>query len=256
MKIAVNAYHIGDLISITAAMKELDFEVAKCESSYALFELDKHSWVYVKDYGSVVFINCEQEESFNVLRILIGAKFQIDDLPQEEYSIVVKESAPFKVGFSTITVPELDCDTAHVIALNIGQTVALEDFQLQVNDLLELTRGFSKQLVGKGVLSISRKEVRQIIGQTMVLKNKVAENLFVFETPDVAWSEQHLATIDKQLRQELEIQKRHQGLQLNLSVVKENLDLYQTILQHRHSSILEWIIILLILFEVIQVFIP
>ena len=55
------------------------------------------------------------------------------------------------------------------------------------------------------------------------------------------------------MRDELEIVARHHGLQHNLDVISENLDFFKDILQHKHSSLLEWIIILLILFEILQV---
>jgi required for meiotic nuclear division protein 1 len=40
-----------------------------------------------------------------------------------------------------------------------------------------------------------------------------------------------------------------------LEIVKENLDLFKDLLQYRNSIVLEWIIIILILVEVINLFI-
>ncbi|MFT4601038.1 MAG: putative Rmd1/YagE family protein [Arenicella sp.] len=249
------AYHIGDFISIAEILHYTHEDPLRVESGYAFYELSEKSWVYIKDYGSVVFINCEELIQKKWLKLLIGQTPILEDLIQEEYNIQENHQTT-RVGFSVIKLDKLNPDEAHVICLHIGQAVALDDFQNQVNDLLELTRGFSCQLDQKGKLGISRKEMRRLVGQTMVLKNKIAENLFIFDTPDVSWNDEELNQLDTELRRELEILRRHQGLQLNLSVVKENIDLFKDILQHRHSSILEWIIILLILFEVIQVFIP
>ena len=38
-----------------------------------------------------------------------------------------------------------------------------------------------------------------------------------------------------------------------LSIIKDNLELFRTLMQHRYSSLLEWIVIILILFEVLNV---
>ena len=256
MRLPVSAFHIGGIIPIQKVIENFKHELIKDEKAFGLFKVSPQSWIYIKNYGSVVFVNCSVEQQETTLKGFIDTSFELEKLPQEDYWIDVKEGVEFKVGFSNIRVPRIDDDIIHVIALNIAQSVALEDFQMQVTSLLELTRSFSNDLDQKGTLAINRKEVRRLVGKTMVLKNKIAENLFVFDTPDIAWSEQHLSTLDKQLKQELEIFKRHQGLQLNLEVVKENLDLFKDILQHRHSSTLEWIIIILIAIEIIHIFIP
>jgi uncharacterized Rmd1/YagE family protein len=255
MRIPLVAYHVGDHISILKIIHDLDCLVLKSEYSFALFETNNEGFVYVKDYGSVVFINCNELEIKRTMELLTGEQIGVNDYPIEEYEILVDQREEVEVEFGVVYIPEVSVDNIHVIALNIAQSVALDDFQFQVADLLEITGVFSKQLDNKGKLQLSRNKLRKIVGQTMVLKNRIAENLFVFDTPDVAWSEPGLNEMDRLLRKELEIQRRHQGLQMNLSVVKENLDLYKDILQHRHSSTLEWIIIGLILFEVIQVII-
>ena len=87
----------------------------------------------------------------------------------------------------------------------------------------------------------------------MNLKNSIAENLFIFEVSDLAWTDKNLGKLDAKMRDELEIVTRHHGLQHSLNVISENLDFFKDILQHKHSSLLEWIIIILILFEILQV---
>jgi uncharacterized Rmd1/YagE family protein len=45
---------------------------------------------------------------------------------------------------------------------------------------------------------------------------------------------------------------RFRNIQEGLEIVKENLDLFKDIMQHRKSTVLEWIIIILILVEVVN----
>lgn len=246
------AFRVGDFISIRELLQWFEGEPKRAEGSFSLFQLGDKQWVYAKDYGSIVFINCDESSQNKWLKKVLGHTPKPEGLIQETYQIEEGHS-PIQVGFSIIKLNQLQEDEVHVIALQIAQAVALDDFQNQVNDLLELTRGLSNQLDKEGRLRLNRRQMRQLVGQTMVLKNKIAENLFIFDTPDVSWNDERLNQLDRELRKELEILRRHQGLQLNLSVVKENLDLFKDILQHRHSSTLEWIIILLILFEVVQV---
>ncbi|MDA0973080.1 MAG: hypothetical protein O2867_05020 [Bacteroidetes bacterium] len=57
------------------------------------------------------------------------------------------------------------------------------------------------------------------------------------------------------MKQELEIHQRYRAIQYKLDIITENLSLFKDLMQHRHSSVLEWIIIVLILIEVIDMII-
>ena len=249
------AYHLGKKLTLKTLEEQLSFKEVKSERSFVLLDAGENAWIYIKSYGSVVFFNCSDDIIRSVLKTITGDDQKVMELPNEDYRVEVDPKATFNVDFSVIRLPQISDHIAHLIMLNMAQSVSLESFSEEVNRLLSLTMKFSDQLDKSGKFKMSRRMVRKYIGQTMVLRNKIAENLFIFETPDVAWDDPDLASIDEQMRHQLELEKRHEGLQLNLTTVKENLDVYRDILQHRHSSTLEWIIILLILFEVIQVII-
>ena len=122
-------------------------------------------------------------------------------------------------------------------------------------ELLEKVKKIATQLELSGNVKTSRKKLRQFVGKAMGLKNKMVENLYIFETSDLAWGNGDLAELDALLRTELEVMTRHQGIQHNIDTVKENLDVFIQILDHKHSSTLEWIIIILIAVEIVQLLI-
>ncbi|MBD3636419.1 MAG: RMD1 family protein [Crocinitomicaceae bacterium] len=249
------AYHLGENISIHEAKKDLDYIVSKTDQEFALFEVAEHSWIYLKNYGSIVFINVEESLRQDLLLHFINDSSEINSLPSDDFSIIVQEGVLPRADFGKVYVSNISIDVAHVIALNMAQTVALDDFQSRVESLLETTRQLSNYLKAKGKLSASPLKVKRLIGQTLVLKNRMAENLYIFDSPDVIWDDKELTELDTQMHADLEFSRRHEGIQLNLTTVKENLDTFLSIQQHKHSSLLEWIIILLILLEVIQIII-
>ena len=56
------------------------------------------------------------------------------------------------------------------------------------------------------------------------------------------------------MKKTFDLQVRFRNIQEGLEIVKENLDLFKDIMQHSKSLVLEWIIIILILVEVINLF--
>ena len=250
MNHTITAYHMGRRIALSKVLNKVDFEIIKDESTFVLLKKDEQSHVYVKSYGSVAFCNFTEDEMLLFLSKVSDEPFVYDELASEAYDWEIGEGQELSVSFNTIMTPKFTVDTLHIIMFNLCQSVALENYQTRTNLLLEKTRTFSDNLSNSGEIGISRQKLRQFFGKTMVLKNRIAENLLIFETSDLAWSKEQLSDLDTELRNQLDMVNRHHGLQHSLNIVKENLDLFRDILQHKHSSTLEWIIIILILLEV------
>ena len=66
---------------------------------------------------------------------------------------------------------------------------------------------------------------------------------------------EYLSKIDSGLKRTFEISARHKNLDLELQLVKDNLDVVKDLVYHRESKVLEWIIIALILVEVANLFV-
>lgn len=254
MEQVVSAYHVQKRIDLKYVRKLLSkFLLVKREHTYLLYKFKNNAFVYIKDYGSVVFLNCTENLGKEIIKVISGETVMLKNLPKESFEI--KTSNTTDVDFGEIQVKELNIDTVHIICLNLAQSVALMNYVHKTSDLYNKTLVYSKQLEKIGRFKLSKKNMRQFIGKTMNIKNNVAEDLFVFEAPEVAWNSKDLSVLDYKLRDELDIVKRHQSIVNSLNTIKENLDLFSDIIHHKYTSMLEWIIILLILFEIVQVFI-
>ncbi len=251
MNVRLKAYHIERQLNLNKVREHFThYNLVKREHSFLLYQVRAQSYFYVKDYGSVVFINFDEIDVLTCIN-KIEKGLKISQLPNESYTISISHT--IDIDFDTIQVPELNTDVAHIIMLNLAQSVALMNYVNKTSLLYNETLVYTKQLEQKGRFKLSKINMRKFIGKTLNLKNSITENLFVFDTPDLAWSSKELSQLDYKLKDELDIVKRHQGINNSLNTIKENLDLFSDILHHRYSSMLEWIIIILILFEVVQV---
>lgn len=246
----INAYHIGTRIDLAKVLNLVPFEIVKDEASFLLFKKSEGKYLYIKSYGSVVFCGFQSKEIEKWISKIAGKKVDFENLFSEDYELQIEPNRNSEVAFNTVVVPEFSIDVLHLVMLNLSQSVALENYQNRTNLLLEQTREISDNLKHTGDIGVPRRRLRKFVGRTMVLKNRIAENLLIFETSDLAWSNELLSNLDTELRNQLDVVNRHHGLQYSLDIVKENLDLYRNILEHKHSSMLEWIIIILILLEV------
>ncbi|XOV69180.1 MAG: RMD1 family protein [Fluviicola sp.] len=230
-----------------------DEKPIKSDSTFLLYQLREDSFVYVKDFGCLTFINVPSEKVDVVVQELSGGN---DDwIGYDSFSIKIDKQQELTVDFDTVCIPDLEVDLIHIIALNLAQSAALTHYQSMTDELLEKSRELSTHLEVTGVVKLTRRKLSKFIGQTMSLRSRIADSLYIFETPPLAWKDARLTELDAMLSSELDFENRYRAMQSSLSVVRENHEFYKDVLQHKHSSLLEWIIIILILFEVVQIFI-
>lgn len=255
MRFTVNAYHVGKKINLTNVRVNIDCSLEKKEKSFLLYEVYENAYVYIKDFGAIVFINCNEKSQDYFIQRLGIPNIRKNKLESEKFKIEIDADSRISIDFDLIVIDQFNLNIAHIVMLNIAQSVALRFYAKQTYGLIEDNKYYLTQLEELGRVKIGSKQMKKVIGKTMNLRHKIAENLYIFGTPELAWNDKSLSLLDSKLNEELDIKNRHYELQHNLDTIKETLDLFKDLIQHKHSSLLEWFIILLILLEVAQVFI-
>jgi uncharacterized Rmd1/YagE family protein len=141
-----------------------------------------------------------------------------------------------------------------MIMLNVSQSVTLDYYSFQTEKLLEETNYHTQLLEKKGRLAISGTKLKKFIGKTLLLKNRIAENLYIFDSPPETWEDEQLDRLHNELKKSFDLQDRFKDVSEGLQIVKDNFELFKDILQYRNSSLLEWIIIIFIAIELINFF--
>ena len=256
MKVTAIGYHLGDRLDLKRIKNSLTFNCIYADPTELIYETEHLSYFQVFDYGSIVFFDIEkttQTDIINSVRNILG--LATNELTSEEFDVEVNPNTTPKVLFDKIIVHHINTDIAKIVMLNIAQSVALDYYIEQTNTLLEQTTFYSTELEEKGKFSLRGKELLKYIGKALNLKNKIAQNLYIFDSPDITWYDKSLNDINYHLKRELDIAIRHRSLQESLAIIQENLEIFKDINQHSHSSTLEWIVIILIAVEIINLFI-
>lgn len=252
-KISTIGYHLGDRLDLKLIRNSLTFDNIYADPTELIYQTEADSYFQIFDYGSIVFLGIEktlQTQIINAIRQIL--QFDSKELMSENFDVEINPDAEYHVFFDRIVLKVINTDIAKIVMLNIAQSIALDYFTEQSNQLLAQTRKFSTELEEQGRFSLKGKKLLQSIGKTLNLKIRIAENLYIFDSPLLSWNDEFLNTINDDLNRELDIQVRYKSLQENLRIVKENLDIYKDITQHSHSSALEWIIIILIAVEIVN----
>ncbi|SHJ09105.1 RMD1 family protein [Aquimarina spongiae] len=249
------AIQIADAISIRECRRNFEAELLFHDTDELFYEQFQGQFIYVFKYGVICFYNINKEKAKQICNeILSYAKNSDKEYISESINIAIGGTAN-TVSFGTVTLKKFDEEPLRLIMLNVSQSVALNNYANISEQTLEDTRLHTTYLEENGRLDINGKKLKKYIGRVLNIKNKISENLYIFDSPDVTWDDETLNKLDQDLKRVFDLKDRYRSIYDRLEMIKENLELFKDIMFHRESSKLEWIIIILILVEVIDLFI-
>jgi uncharacterized Rmd1/YagE family protein len=252
----VLALQIADGIDIKQFKVVFKAEIVHEDSDELFYRVvwQTQKFVYIFKYGVVSFLGYNEVEIMAFIQAITPyCKNPFDQHISDEFDIDVNAHRN-KFGYNKIEIERADTESLRLIMLHVSQSVALDHFSQQTNLLLEETTRHTQRLEKKGRLNLSGPSLKKYIGRTLNLKNRIEANLYIFDSPEETWEDENLNRLDIGLKKTFDLQARFRTIREGLEIVKENLDLFKDLLQYRNSIVLEWIVIILILVEVLNVF--
>jgi len=251
----VLSLQIADSIDIKAFRADYKAELIYSDSDELFYKVGAEQYLYVFKYGVTCFLN-QDEASVNAFVKYMSpyCKHPVEFKLTEEF-IIETNAMENKFGYSKVEITNPTVEALRLIMLNVSQSVALDYYSEQSMQLLAETNRHMNFLEKRGKLDISGSVLRRFIGKTINLKNRISENLYIFDSTDETWENEELYKMDVELKKTFDLQSRYRNIQEELEIIKENLSLLIDLMHQRKSSALEVVVILLILVEVVNLLI-
>lgn len=254
MEITIEAIQIAEIINIKKFRIDFEFKEFSGTTSelFYVFE-DVNRYLYLFDYGVVVFANYDPGGVKEFISLIKKYTTKIVDLDlTEEYTLNCDENFnKIFVKNNCINVPANDASIMRIVMLNIGQSVALEHYEVLTDKLISSSKLYIQELENRGRLSISKTNLLKYIGQVLNVKNSIVDNLYILDDPNLVWDNEELNLMNRNLKANFDIIPRFKDLDYRLQIVENNLTLFTDVLNVRESSRLEWVVIILIAIEII-----
>lgn len=246
------AFQIAENIDIRQFRSSYTGKEYYCDSSEVYYVGESSKYLYVLAYGVVIFEGYDEVRMSETIEFLRPfCKNFLDKRLREEFKIH-ENTDNDRFEYNEAFLSRVDPDVLRIVMLNVAQSVAIDYFSQQADSLLEETNRHTLRLERDGKIAISGRHLIRFIGKTLNVKNRIMENLYILDSPEETWEDEHLSRIDAGLKRIFDVKTRYKDLDLELQLVKENLDVIRELLYHSESKILEWIIIALILVEVLN----
>jgi uncharacterized Rmd1/YagE family protein len=209
--------------------------------------------VFYFSYGTTVMWGLTKEQEDAVLQEVKA--FEAGPNEQVEFEASRYSVGPTaKILKDDITLPADDVLTKLAFSHGLAQSVKLSVFEKLIERRIEKSRSAPESLAKHGRISMSRIELSRLMGEIVIDRNSINFHTDVLDTPEFFWEYSDLEPLYRLIAQDLDIAARVSVLNKRLDIVKELFEMLSNELQYRHSSRLEWIIIVLIFIEVVITF--
>lgn len=132
----------------------------------------------------------------------------------------------------------------------MAQSIKLEAFEEAVKDAIKKSATLPEEIATKGTISLSRRAIFKRMGEIFIARSSINLNLEYLDVPEFFWRNPNLEPYYIMTKKFLDIPSRVMALNQKLDVLQELLGILNSQVEHRHSSLLEMIIIVLIGVEI------
>jgi len=235
-----------------------------------------NQYISVFSYGSVVLFNIPEEDHMHHLRqIRKMSKIPIAEVLQheEDYKLMVHKEleTPAVIHAEHLNIRELDANNVTIVSIILAQTVALDYFAANVDQMIDKFGQLNLSIQETGSFTaIKEKDLYKLVASNNSIFTNVLSKLGFFEGTDVAWENAeysiawdgetsrtcfttHLTNQchphhlhHAELREEFELESRYKDLSLKLNIINDDARFFLAVLHHHKSTKLEWLIIALI----------
>jgi uncharacterized Rmd1/YagE family protein len=247
MRLSARALLIGDRLDI-AGLERSDL----LSSNPLAFRAGQHGFVALFRYGVVVLIGLSPLEEDDVIRSLrqrITGEFARHDEETAIVEITSDKDDQIPPG-GPIYLRNLAAERLIVIADALAKSAALARDERETAAVFDVMEPFARHLAERGRRPGGRQEMLKHVGNALLVRQRVSGRVAVEEKPDALWDRPDLERLYARLEDEYELRERAKSLHRKLQVIGDTAQTLTDLIDTQRSHRLEFIIVLLIVFEI------
>lgn len=209
--------------------------------------------VVVFRYGVVVLIGLSPSEETALIETLISrviGELTSYEEDSAQAQLCNDQSAEVILPGGRICLRSFSDDRLLLIADTLAKSTALERDERRVAAVFDVIEPFARELAERGRTPRGRKGILQLIGNALLVEQRVAGRIAIAEKPDALWEKPELERLYSRLKDEYELKERLEMLERKLSAISGTANALTDIIDTRRSLRLEWVIVVLIVMEV------
>jgi required for meiotic nuclear division protein 1 len=218
-------------------------------------KVNENQLVLVFSFGSIVFINSSQPDEFELfLKYLQTFEPEIDSKRAhkytDDYSLHIEETTQVQLTDEYVVVPKYENYYPELISTVLAKSVALEKTEEQLGKIHDKLETMIDRLE-KGRLRIGNKELARTTAKIVRHEYNTLAYIMILDKPDITWTSSNANEFYDKMLEFFELNDRYKILKSKTEILYNIMDGFSTISHSIRGLFVEWIIVILILFEIV-----
>jgi len=208
-------------------------------------------YIYFTKFGTVCFLGFSRSQIVSILRaIQIENADNYESHIYQDYEIIIDDTLDknFKVSNNEVRIQKIDDGFLSIIAIVVSQSVGLERFEQLLDENMSKSRKLLN-IQGRFLL-FKRKNLLKFAVFLANIRQDMIVDLYLLDKPNITWDDEVAESLYNKLSDIFELKDRHTMVEYKLSLIRDNISFMMDAINHQNSEFLEWIIIILIAFEI------
>ncbi|WIO75455.1 RMD1 family protein [Porticoccaceae bacterium LTM1] len=214
-------------------------------------QLHTNGDVFLFPFGSIVLWGVDADSEQRLWDEL--TPMMIDPLLKPE-----EDRFTFDIGAETIRIRDdhiqlTDGSPLEMLALSQGvaQSVKLAELEARASRTIDETAHIPRNLAETGSTRLTRRDIGRMRGKLILVESDINHHYALLDTPEFFWEYSELESLYLEMARYLDVQARVEVLNKKLGMIHKLFEMLADEQKHKHSSLLEWIIIWLIAVEIL-----
>jgi len=212
--------------------------------------------MFIFDYGVAISWGIIDSKKVQLLDIIQEHMSETNlQVETDKFHFKILENASVSMIDDQLTLPDNKTMTLLAVSHALAQSAKLGKFEVMAERTIKDNAYLSHTLAKTGKIPLSRKKLSMLRGALFSTKSDILLHFNLLDTPEFFWEypeqEQKYLTVSKYL----DLKPRVELLTMKLATINELHEMLAAEQNHKHSSFLEWIIIILIALEIVLFFV-
>ncbi len=209
-------------------------------------------------FGALVFVNLQHHEIMDVLNYLSAVEPRLSNTNfdfADDYMLEVRKEDEISDDEAHFTndamiTTEFGYYQMDILSVVLAKSVALEKIENDIEILLdEIELVITAMQTGK--LSVRDEKIARISARILSFKYSTISSIMILDKPDLTWNNENAEKLYTAMSHLFELDERYNKVQMKSETLMDIVQVFTTFTQHKKANTLEWMIILLIVFEIV-----
>lgn len=207
---------------------------------------------YVFHFGSIVTFNMSDDEMKSLIEYLskLDQGIITNSIYSEDFEVIVDSNHESSLAYNSFITNSLKDFHLSMLATVLGKSIALEKIE---NDVDVLSDEIEKiiELLDNGILKLKDESLSKLSAKVLRHKYHTLSYITLLEKPDITWENEEAQKLFLKSSDLFELEDRYDVLRHKSEVLLDIIETFSDLSRARKVSILQWLLIIFIVFQVI-----